>query len=147
MDPETYEVRADGALLACEPADVLAMPALLPLLMRRVAHVATAGRWPAAAARDSVTLAWDDRHRRRVRLVSDGGAPFLLDLERATALGDGDGLALDDGGWVAVVAAPEPVAESAPPTRAPLPGLPGTSATATSRRRFSTAACGFATTG
>ena len=79
--------------------------------MRRVARVATAGRWPAAAARDSVTLAWDDRHRRRVRLVSDRGAPFLLDLERATALGDGDGLALDDGGWVAVVAAPEPVAE------------------------------------
>ena len=25
VDPETYEVRADGALLACEPADVLAM--------------------------------------------------------------------------------------------------------------------------
>ena len=25
VDPETYEVRADGALLTCEPAEVLAM--------------------------------------------------------------------------------------------------------------------------
>ncbi|MCB1458205.1 MAG: urease subunit alpha, partial [Nitratireductor sp.] len=25
VDPETYEVRADGALLTCEPADVLPM--------------------------------------------------------------------------------------------------------------------------
>ena len=25
VDPETYEVRADGTLLTCEPAEVLAM--------------------------------------------------------------------------------------------------------------------------
>ena len=25
VDPETYEVRADGVLLTCEPADVLPM--------------------------------------------------------------------------------------------------------------------------
>ena len=25
VDPETYEVRADGELLTCEPAEVLAM--------------------------------------------------------------------------------------------------------------------------
>lgn len=80
--------------------------------MRRIGRVAPAGRWPAEAARDRVTLAWDDRYRRRLRLVSDGGEAMLLDLDRARALGDGDGLALDDGRWIAVVAAPEPVAEA-----------------------------------
>lgn len=79
--------------------------------MRRAARVAPAGRWPAEAARDRVTLASDDRYRRRARLVSDGGEAFLLDFDRPRALRDGDGLALDDGGWLAVAAAPEPVAE------------------------------------
>ncbi len=79
--------------------------------MRRIGRVAAAGRWPAERSCDSVTLTWDDRYRRRLRLVSDGGEALLLDLDKARPLGDGDGLALDDGGWVAVVAAPEPVVE------------------------------------
>lgn len=79
--------------------------------MRRILRAVAAGRWPAAAARDSVTLAWDDRYRRRVRLVSDGGEALLLDLDRARALSGGDGLALEDGGWVAVIAAREAVVD------------------------------------
>jgi urease accessory protein len=58
-----------------------------------------------------VTLAYDDRHRRRVRLVTDGGLPFLLDLPEARVLRDGGRLALDDGRLVLVRAALEAVLE------------------------------------
>lgn len=71
--------------------------------------MARVGQWPAAEAATSVTLAFDDRHRRRIVLTAADGAPVLLDLARAQVLADGDGLALEDGGWVAVRAAPEPV--------------------------------------
>jgi urease accessory protein len=60
---------------------------------------------------DAVTLTYPDRHRRRIRLVADSGAAFLLDLPRAQHLADGDGLELDSGGYVKVCAAPEPVLE------------------------------------
>jgi len=46
-----------------------------------------------------------------MRLDDDAGAPFLLDLPEATALADGDGLALDGGGFIRVRAAPEAVLE------------------------------------
>jgi urease accessory protein len=59
-----------------------------------------------------VTLCWDDRHRRRVLLSQDGeGGEFLLDLKQPARLNDGDGLALEDGGVVRVIAAPEPLLE------------------------------------
>jgi urease accessory protein len=79
--------------------------------MRRTRHVHRSGAWPKAAAVDTVTLAYPDRHRRRIRLVSDSGEAFLLDLARATHLGDGDGLELDGGGFIRVRAAAEPVLE------------------------------------
>jgi len=60
---------------------------------------------------DKVTLAYLDRHRRRIRLVADSGAAFLLDLPRAQHLADGDGLELDSGGYVKVCAAPEAIIE------------------------------------
>ena len=71
------------------------------------------GGWPDEAAQDSVTLTYIDRHRRRIRMVTESGKPFLLDLARAQRLTDGDGLELDDGGYVRVNAAPEPVIEIA----------------------------------
>jgi urease accessory protein len=74
----------------------------------RVAHV---GEWPREHARGTVTLTFDDRHRRRLRLTSDAGEPFLLDLSRAAVLEEGDGLALSDGTWLAVKAAPEALLE------------------------------------
>ena len=58
---------------------------------------------------DVVTLAYLDRHRRRIRFVGDSGVAFLLDLPRAHHLADGDGLELDSGGYVRVRAAAEPV--------------------------------------
>ena len=69
------------------------------------------GDWPADAAADSLTLSYDDRHRRRIRLTTDAGADVLLDLPKAIPIADGDGLALADGGWLAVRAAPEPLIE------------------------------------
>jgi urease accessory protein len=84
--------------------------------MRRVEHVEPAGAWPRGNARATVTLAYDDRHRRRVRLVADDGCEFLLDLAEAVVLRDGDGLRLDDGTWLAVRAADEQVCDIACPT-------------------------------
>jgi len=79
--------------------------------MRRAVAVHPRGQWPEGGMVDTVTLAYLDRHRRRIRLVADSGAAFLLDLSRAYHLSDGDGLELDNGGYVRVRAAPEPVLE------------------------------------
>jgi len=88
--------------------------------MRRAIAVHTRGSWPEEAAIDSVTLAYIDRHRRRIRLVADSGTPFLLDLARAQHLSEGDGLELDNGGYLRVCAAPEPVIEIAAPSETDL---------------------------
>jgi len=70
-----------------------------------------AGSWPRAEARDHATLDYDHRHRRRLRIRSDSGAALLLDLPKAVAIAEGDGLRLEEGGWVGVIAAPEPLLE------------------------------------
>ena len=77
---------------------------------RAIAHF-SANHWPAERAADGVTLAFDDRHRRRIRLTTDGGEAILLDLPKAKAMAHGDGLQIDDGRWLAVRAAPEPLLE------------------------------------
>jgi len=84
--------------------------------MRRAIAVHTRGHWPDEAAVDTVTLAFLDRHRRRIRLVADTGTPFLLDLARAQHMSDGDGLELDNGSYIRVRAAAEPVIEIAAET-------------------------------
>ena len=78
--------------------------------MRRAVEVKTSGTWSAAAIQ-SVTLPYDQRHRRRIRMIDDGGDAFLLDLADAVMLSDSDGLILDDGGLIEVRAAAEPVAD------------------------------------
>lgn len=83
--------------------------------MLRVERVERAGQWPRERARGTVTLAYGERHRRRLRLVSDAGEAFLLDLPRAELLRDGDGLVLSDGGWLAVKAAAEALIEVTAP--------------------------------
>jgi urease accessory protein len=80
---------------------------------QRAATVLRAGAWRAADAIDRVVLDSDERYRRRIVLTGEGGLKFLLDLAEATPLRDGDGLKLDDGAVVAVVAKPEPLAEIA----------------------------------
>ena len=79
--------------------------------MRRAIAIHKSGHWPEEAAVDRVTLAFVDRHRRRLRLVADSGNSFLLDLPRVQHMADGDGLELDNGGYVLVCAASERVLE------------------------------------
>ena len=74
--------------------------------MKRATEAVASGDWPSDDSLDTVTLEFDERHRRRVRLTTDAGDDFLLDMPDAVALADGDGLRLEDGGWIAVVAAP-----------------------------------------
>jgi urease accessory protein len=77
----------------------------------RATQVLPAGGWVQRTARDVVTLDFDDRFRRRRRYVGEKGLEFLLDLEEAIVLRDGDGLLLEGGGVVLVRAAPEPLVE------------------------------------
>jgi urease accessory protein len=67
--------------------------------------------WPAGDAADSLTLDFDMRHRRRLTLTTARGETILLDLPKAVAMADGDGLRLDDARWLRVTAAHEPLAE------------------------------------
>lgn len=60
---------------------------------------------------DTLTLDHEARHRRRIALTADGGLAFLLDLDRATVLDDGDAVKLDDGRLVRIAAAPERLIE------------------------------------
>lgn len=62
-------------------------------------------------AAGTITLDETARHRRRMRMVSDDGITFMLDLAEARLLRHGDGLVLSDGRIVEVVAEPEPLME------------------------------------
>ena len=79
-------------------------------MMLRADKVIPAGHWSGAPA-DTVVLDFDERYRRRVTMTGVGGLEFLLDLSEATMLRGGDGLRLEDGRMVEVVAEPEPLAE------------------------------------
>ena len=94
-------------------------PATLP----RATTVLPAGGWQERTARDVVTLDFDDRFRRRRRYTGERGTAFLLDLEEARPLRQGDGLLLEGGGVILVRAAPEPLVEVTAETPAQLARL------------------------
>ena len=79
--------------------------------MKRAIEVVRAGRWSPAERADTVTLLFDDRYRRRLRMLGDGGLDFLLDLVEPVVLHSGDGLRLEEGGFVEVKAADEDLVE------------------------------------
>lgn len=60
---------------------------------------------------ETITLDHAARHRRRMVMTADGGFSFLLDLAQAQALRHGDGLVLEDGRVIKVLALPEPLTE------------------------------------
>jgi urease accessory protein len=60
---------------------------------------------------DEVLLDYEDRHRRRIVLMGQGGHEFLLDLGEVADLRDGDGIELSSGQTVLVKAAAEPLME------------------------------------
>jgi len=70
-----------------------------------------AGLWPQEQAAGALTLDFDARHRRRIRLTTDQGEDVLLNLPKAIAMREGDGLQLEDRRWLKVQAAPEPLVE------------------------------------
>ncbi len=76
----------------------------------RVVDVLAKSDWTGEPV-DRVALDYDDRFRRRIVLTGETGLRFLLELPEPRLLRDGDGLRLDNGGTVAVTAAPERLAE------------------------------------
>lgn len=78
--------------------------------MMRARSVKPRGTWVGAPA-DRVTLDYEDRCRRRIAMISDGGLSFLLDLAATTHLKDGDALLLDDGRLVEIKAEAENLLE------------------------------------
>lgn len=60
---------------------------------------------------DTITLDETDRHRRRMKMTSDGGIAFLLDLPEARLLRHKEGLKLSDGRVIEVHAHPEALYE------------------------------------
>jgi urease accessory protein len=56
---------------------------------------------------DTISLDHEGRQGRRASLKADGGLDFLLDLDKATVLHDGDAVKLEDGRLVQVKAAPQ----------------------------------------
>ncbi len=114
VDPETYEVTADGELLDLRTSRGIADGAtVLLVLMKRASQIRSAGNWDASRAVDRVVLDAFERHRRRITLTGERGTIFLLDLPQAAALRDGDGLVLDDGSVIRVTGRPEPLVEIA----------------------------------
>jgi urease accessory protein len=79
--------------------------------MRNASVHRSAGHWPTEKAVGSLTLDFDARHRRRIRLTADHGEDVLLDLPKTVAMADGDGLQLDDGTWLRIKAATESIVE------------------------------------
>jgi urease accessory protein len=78
--------------------------------MIRVEKIHSPGSWSGEPA-DRVTLGLDDRYRRRAVLTGAGGLTFLLDEASAVHLQHGDGLELEDGRIVEVLAEPEDLVE------------------------------------
>src|SRR5262245_57672729 len=70
-----------------------------------------AGHWPKERSAGSITLDFDARHRRRIRLTTDQGEDVLLDLAKAIAMADGDALQLEDGRLLRIRAAAELIVE------------------------------------
>src|SRR5947209_17749849 len=79
--------------------------------MLRAYQVVPPGSWVAEEERDQVVLDFDHRHRRRIALDTEAGQELLLDLPDTVRLRDGEGLLLEGGGIVRVVAAEEALLE------------------------------------
>ena len=81
----------------------------------RATAVLRAGHWNPADAGEKITLDYDRRHRRRLRLTTAAGLEILLDLPDATHIRDGDALFLETGSPIAIHAAPEALLEITAP--------------------------------
>ena len=81
------------------------------MMMHHAAIHRPAGHWPTENSAGSLTLDFDARHRRRIRVTTDQGVDVLIDLPKAVPMADGDALQLEDGRLLKVRAAAEAVVE------------------------------------
>src|ERR1700746_437989 len=81
------------------------------MTMRHASVPPFAEHWPKEKAVGSLTLDFDARHRRRIRLTTDQGEDILLDLPKTGAMSDGGGLQLGDVTWLRTTAASESLVE------------------------------------
>src|SRR3954451_23148831 len=79
--------------------------------MLRASSIVSATNRNGRAVADRIELPHDGRYRRRITMRTEGDLVFLLDLPEATRLMHGDGLVLEDGRVIQVIAAEEPVSE------------------------------------
>lgn len=79
--------------------------------MMRAQSVMQSGSWDRTREIGQILADADARYRRRMRFTTTQGLDFLLDLARPRRLADGDGLLLEDGHVVRVIAEPEALFE------------------------------------
>jgi urease accessory protein len=79
--------------------------------MRRATTVISKSEWQGRQVSGRLLLDHDNRHRRRLVLKTESGESILLDLPATVHLRDGDGLVLEDGSVVAVLALEERLLE------------------------------------
>jgi urease accessory protein len=79
--------------------------------MLKATSVLRAGEWPSWTATQTVKLDFNRRFRRRIRFDIDEDSEVLLDLAEAIHIRHGDALVLEDGRFILVEAAPEPLME------------------------------------
>jgi urease accessory protein len=77
----------------------------------RAVSVIGHGQWAAALEVGRIVADFEQRFRRRFLFDTEAGWSFLLDLREPMRLRDGDGLVLEDGGIVRVVALAESLVE------------------------------------
>ena len=78
--------------------------------MLRAKTIVASGDWSGQPA-DSVVLEFEQRYRRHAELTTVGGLEVEVDLDQPAMLRGGDGLRLEDGRIVEVLAAPESLIE------------------------------------
>jgi urease accessory protein len=91
--------------------------------MLRIAAVISRSKLDPSRIVDCVLLDATDRHRRRVVLVGEEGATYLLNLPEPRQLREGDGLVLEDGNIVRIAGKPEPLMEVSAPNASELARL------------------------
>ena len=79
--------------------------------MIRAATILPATTWDRSREIGQILADAEARYRRRMRFTTTQGLDFLLDLARPQRLADGDGLLLEDGQIVRVIAEPEALFE------------------------------------
>lgn len=79
--------------------------------MKYVVKILPAGSWDETDVTDQFSADYEGRYRRRIVLTLESKERVLLDLDKTHLLTDGEGLLLDDGRIIRIVALPEALIE------------------------------------